>query len=180
MAVFKTAGPGVLVKARPSSVSGVCPPPLRVVETAPSSSNQAGSPGEGNITYLDQGSKVQGRLRFDGPVQIDGEIEGEINSKDTVAIGADAVVSADINAVTIVVAGAISGELTASRRIEIHRSAKVLLGSLTAPEMVIDDGATIEGTNITKVEREDRRPRTSHIQEGLVAEPRNRELARRL
>jgi cytoskeletal protein CcmA (bactofilin family) len=145
MAVFKkTAEPWLSLKPQPSSptqpprvVEGILPPPNRAATT----------PG-GNPTYLDKGSRVNGKLNFDGPVRIDGEIEGEINSKDSVAIGEGAIVSANIKAVAIVVAGAISGELSARQRIEVYSSAKVLLGSLTAPEMVIGEGAVIEGTRI--------------------------------
>ena len=154
MALFKKAGPGLFIRARPSSLTETFPRLAQVVDGIPPSPNEVGDSPEGNITYLDKGSKVSGKLSFDGPAQIDGEIEGEINSKDSVAIGEDAVVSANISAVAIVVAGAISGELSASQRIEIYPSAKVLLGSLTAPEMVICEGAVIEGTRITKVVRE--------------------------
>lgn len=180
MALFRKAGPGLLIKARPSSSIETFAPLPRVVEGMPPPPNEAGSSPDGDITYLDKASRVNGNLNFDGPVRIDGEVEGEINSKDIVAIGEDAVVSANISAVAIVVAGAISGELSASQRIEIYPSAKVLLGSLTAPEMVIGEGAVIEGTRITKAIRDDRKPKTSHIERSLVAEPKGKEHARQL
>ena len=121
---------------------------LRVVEGRLPPPHQSAIALDQAITYLDQGSSVKGMLNFDGPARIDGEIEGEINSKDIVDIGEGAVVSADIKAVAIVIAGAVSGELSASHRIEIYSSAKVLFGRLTAPEMVISEGATIEDTHI--------------------------------
>jgi len=154
MALFAKPGPGLATKVRPSSLIETFPRLARVVEGRLPPAKQAGNIPGGGRTYLDKGCRLNGKLSFDGPVQIDGEIEGEINSNDSVAIGEDAVVSANINAVAIVVAGAISGELSASQRIEIYPSAKVLLGSLTAPEMVIDEGAVIEGTRITKAARE--------------------------
>lgn len=180
MALFKKAGPGLFIKARPSSLAESFPRLAQVVEGIPSSSDEAGGSPEDNLTYLDKGSKVSGKLIFDGPAQIDGEIEGEITSSDGVAIGEDAVVSANIKAVAILVAGAVSGELSASQSIEIYPSAKVLMGSLTAPEMFIGEGAVIEGTRITRAVRDDRTPTTSHIDGGLVAEPQSKQHARRL
>jgi cytoskeletal protein CcmA (bactofilin family) len=94
--------------------------------------------------YLDQGSKVTGKLSFEGPARIDGQIDGEITAKDSVMIGENAVVTAQIKAASIIVAGKVSGDLTASQRIEIRPSAKVL-GNLTAPVLVVQEGAVFEG-----------------------------------
>ena len=153
---------------------------LRVVEGRLPLTNQSAIALDHASTYLDHGSSVKGILNFDGPARIDGEIEGEINSKDIVAIGEDAVVSADIKAVTIVVAGAVSGELSASHSIEIYSSAKVLFGSLTAPEMSIGEGATIEGTHITQpaAAAEDRKLQTSRKEDRLVPDPKRKEQER--
>jgi len=43
-----------------------------------------------------------------------------------------------------VVAGKVSGDITATSRIEIRPSAKVV-GNLTAPVLVVHEGATFEG-----------------------------------
>lgn len=157
MALFKKAGgPKLFFEAKSSSrVQTFAPPLPQVVEGIRLPVSLTASILNRTCTYLDKGSRVNGELNFDGPVQIDGEIEGEINSKDSVVIGEGAIVSANINAMAIVVAGAISGELSASQRIELYPSAKVLLGSLIAPEMVICEGALIEGTRITKAPREE-------------------------
>jgi len=178
----KAAGPGPSIRAQAYSQVLTFPPPTRIVEgILPPTDQSAITPG-GDHTYLDSGSRAKGKLNFDGPVLIDGEIEGEINSNDSVAIGEDAIVSADIEAVVIVVAGAVSGKLSASQRIEIYSSAKVLLGSLTAPEMIIGEGATIEGTQITQPTAVGvaRKLRTFRKEESPVAEPKRKEHVRRL
>jgi cytoskeletal protein CcmA (bactofilin family) len=94
--------------------------------------------------YLDSGSKVSGKLSFDGPTRIDGQVDGEINARDSLSIGESAVVTAQIHAASIVVAGKISGDISATSRIEIRPSAKVI-GNLTAPVLVVHEGATFEG-----------------------------------
>ncbi len=94
--------------------------------------------------YLDKGSKVSGKLSFDGPARIDGQVDGEIHAKDSIVIGDTAVVTAQIKAASVVVAGKISGDIVASQRIEIRPSAKVL-GNITAPVLVIHEGALFEG-----------------------------------
>ena len=93
-----------------------------------------------SCTYLDQGSKVSGKLNFEGPARIDGQIDGEIVAKDSILIGESAVVTAQIRAASIIVAGKVKGEITASQRIEVRPSAKVL-GKLIAPKLVVHEGA---------------------------------------
>jgi cytoskeletal protein CcmA (bactofilin family) len=94
--------------------------------------------------YLDQGSKISGKLKFEGPAQIDGQVDGEISAKDMLVIGDSAVVSAQIEASSIIVAGKLSGEIVASERIEIRPSAKVS-GNLKAPKLIVHEGAIFDG-----------------------------------
>jgi cytoskeletal protein CcmA (bactofilin family) len=94
--------------------------------------------------YLDEGSKVSGKLNFEGSVHINGQIDGEINAKSSVIIGESAMVTAHIKAASIIVAGTVNGELIASERIEIQPSAKVS-GKLTAPKLMVHEGAIFDG-----------------------------------
>jgi cytoskeletal protein CcmA (bactofilin family) len=94
--------------------------------------------------YLDSGAKISGKLSFEGPTRIDGQVDGEIYAKDSLTIGESAVVTAQIKAASIVVAGKISGDISATSRIEIRPSAKVI-GNLVAPVLVVHEGATFEG-----------------------------------
>jgi cytoskeletal protein CcmA (bactofilin family) len=94
--------------------------------------------------YLDKGSKIMGKLFFEGPVRIDGQVDGEISANDVVVIGESAVVTAHLNAASVVIAGKISGDIIAGRRVEIRKTAKVV-GNLTTPVLVVHDGALFEG-----------------------------------
>jgi cytoskeletal protein CcmA (bactofilin family) len=100
----------------------------------------ASSPG----AYLDSGSKISGKLLFEGATKIDGQVDGEIQAKESLTIGESAVVTAQIKAASIIVAGKVSGDISATSRIEIRPSAKVI-GNLNAPTLVVHEGATFEG-----------------------------------
>jgi cytoskeletal protein CcmA (bactofilin family) len=121
--------------------------------------------------YLDQGSKVSGKLTFEGPARIDGQVDGEINAKDSVVIGESAVVTAQITAASIIVAGKVSGDITAGQRIEIRPSAKVL-GNLTSPVLVVLEGAVFEGHCTMQPEgaREERKVTVFPKEERMVAQ----------
>ncbi|MBF6568261.1 MAG: polymer-forming cytoskeletal protein [Candidatus Binataceae bacterium] len=94
--------------------------------------------------YLDKGSRVSGKLSFEGAARLDGQVDGEINAKDSLTIGETAVVTAQINAGSVIVAGRVSGDITATQRLEIRPSARVV-GNLAAPILVIHEGASFEG-----------------------------------
>jgi cytoskeletal protein CcmA (bactofilin family) len=95
-------------------------------------------------SYLSEGSKASGKLNFDGPAWVDGQIDGEIIAKDSIMIGESAVVTGPIKAASVIVAGTVSGDITASERIELRFSAKVL-GNLTSNVLIVHDGAVFEG-----------------------------------
>lgn len=94
--------------------------------------------------HLGQGSRVEGKLSFDGSVRIDGHIDGEINAKDTVIIGDAAVVNAQIQANTVIVHGRVQGDITARKHVELRAPAR-LLGNLVTPSLVIHEGVVFEG-----------------------------------
>jgi cytoskeletal protein CcmA (bactofilin family) len=104
----------------------------------------ASAPTSEGIAHLDRGTKVSGKLSFDGPARIDGEVDGEIISKDSLHIGETAVVTAQIKAAAIIVGGKVSGDITGSQKIEIRPSAKVA-GNIAAPLLSIHEGAQFEG-----------------------------------
>ena len=94
--------------------------------------------------YLNKGSKIMGKLFFEGPVRIDGHVEGEISANDVVVIGEDAVVTAQLRAPAVVIGGKISGDIIAAKRVELRPTARVL-ANLTTPVLVVQEGAVFEG-----------------------------------
>lgn len=124
---------------------------------APQAQARAAAQAEGRA-YLDRGSKISGKLSFEGPARIDGEVDGEITAKESIAIGESATVTAQIRAASVVVGGKVSGDIVATQRIEIRPSAKVI-GNLSAPVLVVHEGAQFEGHCSMQPEgvREDRK-----------------------
>ena len=123
----------------------------------PTPQSRAAAQAEGRA-YLDRGSKISGKVSFDGPARIDGEVDGEITAKDSVVIGESATVTAQVRAASVVVGGKVSGDIVATQRIEIRPSARVI-GNLTAPVLVVHEGAQFEGHCSMQPEgvREDRK-----------------------
>ncbi|MGZ3512212.1 MAG: bactofilin family protein [Candidatus Binataceae bacterium] len=158
------------VRPQPTQAVPVPPPAPTLENRGAMPRPTAAAPTEGRA-YLDQGSKVSGKLSFDGPARIDGQVDGEITAKDGLMIGESAVVTAQIKAASVIVAGKVSGDITASQRIEIRPSAKVV-GNLTAPILVVHEGAVFEGhcAMQPEVAREDRKLTVYPKEERMVAQ----------
>lgn len=95
---------------------------------------------------LDQGTHFEGKLSFEGTVQIGGDFQGEIFTKDTIVINEGATVMAQIEADTIVISGRVEGNLFARRRVIMHPPA-VFKGTVTSPSLRIDEGVVFEGAS---------------------------------
>lgn len=102
--------------------------------------------GEGSEVnaYLGKGSRVSGKLNFDGTVRVDGQVEGEISAQDTLIVGESAVVTAQISGNTIVIKGKVTGDINARKRVEIRAPGK-LYGNIVTPSLVIHEGVLFEG-----------------------------------
>lgn len=95
-------------------------------------------------TLLGQGTKFKGVLTFEGIVRIDGEMEGEIISKDILIIGEEALLSADIAIGTIIINGKVTGNIEATGKVEINGKG-VVVGNIKTPTLIIDDGGIFDG-----------------------------------
>ena len=88
---------------------------------------------------------IKGELTAHEDVVIAGRVEGVINvSGHLVLVEAGAQVAGDITATGIVVAGTVEGSLMAEDRIQIKSEADVR-GDVSAPRLIVADGATVNG-----------------------------------
>lgn len=154
--------------AMPQVHAEKAPAPIAETKAAVPSRSPAPAPTEARA-YLDSGAKVNGKLYFDAPARVDGQVEGEITAKETLMIGDTAIITAQIKAASVVVAGKVSGDITASHRIEIRPSAKVL-GNVTAPILVIQEGALFEGHCAMQTDAHDDRKVTVFPKEERLAQ----------
>jgi Integral membrane protein CcmA involved in cell shape determination len=96
------------------------------------------------MTLLEKDAQFEGKLTFEGRVQINGKFRGEIFSDGILIVGEGAEVDAKIEIDTIIIQGKVSGSIDAKRRIEMHAPA-VVQGDISSPGLVVSDGAVFEG-----------------------------------
>ena len=94
--------------------------------------------------FLGKGSTFEGKLTFEGKVQIDGNFVGEIFSTDTLVIGEGADVRAEIDVGTAIVHGKMNGNIRATDCIEL-RAPGEMHGNIEAPQLEVERGVLFQG-----------------------------------
>jgi cytoskeletal protein CcmA (bactofilin family) len=105
-------------------------------------------------TTIGEKSFFDGRFAVQGNMRIDGRFEGNALLVDQLQIGPKGKVKTDINATSVVVEGIVIGNITASHRILLLSTARVL-GDIKTPELIIQDGVILEGHCTINHERMD-------------------------
>jgi len=97
--------------------------------------------------WLEVDASMTGTLTFKDPVnlQINGQFEGTLISKGQLSIGEKARVKATIQGEIITIGGAVTGDVTATSRIELRSTAQVN-GKISSPRVIMHDGAILHGT----------------------------------
>ena len=100
-------------------------------------------------SFLGEGTQIEGKLKFNGTLRIDGGFKGEVAATGSLFIGETAVIEADIHATNVLNSGEIRGSIYADEVIEIIEPGKVH-GNIEAPNIVIHPGVFFEGNCYTR------------------------------
>jgi cytoskeletal protein CcmA (bactofilin family) len=100
-------------------------------------------------SVISEGVRIEGKIRFPGPVQIDGMALGNIVSEETLTIGKTGNVKSNIKTKNAVISGRLDGDITASGLVEIT-STGVFSGNLIqeSPMLKIEKGGVFKGKSI--------------------------------
>ena len=102
---------------------------------------------EGTLSgFVGSGTVVTGEASFKAMMRIDGQLSGRITSSaGTLVIGTNGRVDANIEVAVATVHGTVNGDIVATQRLELGRSAKVS-GNIQTPSLMIEQGAIFEGS----------------------------------
>jgi cytoskeletal protein CcmA (bactofilin family) len=96
------------------------------------------------ITFLGKETEFEGKLAFRGTMRLDGHFKGEITAGESLIVGEEGMIEANLHAAYIVISGEVHGNILADQRVDIHPPGKVF-GNIQAPAVVIDEGVIFEG-----------------------------------
>jgi cytoskeletal protein CcmA (bactofilin family) len=105
----------------------------------------SGTPEQAEITaFLGKGTEFKGVLSFEGTIRVDGKVEGEVISKDTLIASDGAFLQGEISVGTIILSGRIVGNINASQKVHLLAPASIQ-GNIKTPKLIIEEGVTFDG-----------------------------------
>jgi len=131
------------------AASSLLPFPARFSRTIPASELQSGAAGmsglEKTMTCIGETIRVKGQLSATEDILIAGRVEGEIQLQEHVlTVERTAEVDAEVLAKSVIIGGAIRGDVVAGDSIALHNTASVS-GRIAAPRVAITEGASFNG-----------------------------------
>jgi cytoskeletal protein CcmA (bactofilin family) len=111
---------------------------------------------EGRLSgFVGHGTTLTGETSFQAMLRVDGHLVGSISSDSgTLIVGTNGQVDANISVSIATINGSVNGDINATEKIQLGRTAKVI-GNIQTPRLTIEDGAVLEGGCTMLKARED-------------------------
>jgi cytoskeletal protein CcmA (bactofilin family) len=104
---------------------------------------QKNSSDQANNT-IGENSYFSGSFHINGSLRIDGRFEGRYLQAEQLYIGHTGKIKTNISAVSVIVEGLVLGNITATSRVLLMPTARIL-GDIKTPELIIQNGVILEG-----------------------------------
>lgn len=98
------------------------------------------------LNFIGRGTTIDGNIKTESSIRVDGSIKGKLICKNTVTVGAGGVIEGDIQAVNAIIGGRIKGKIIVNEKLVLE-SKSSLIGELKAKKLIIDEGSVFEGTS---------------------------------
>ena len=117
----------------------------RTESSPPRSTSSSSAPMSRDAAVIGPSIHIDGDVRGEEDLLIEGEVSGTVQLKNnSLTIGPQGKVRADVYAHSIYVDGYLEGDLFGSERVHIRKSAQVK-GNVTSPRVSVEDGAKFKG-----------------------------------
>jgi len=114
--------------------------------TASTASASGSAAANRDVAVIGRSIRIDGDLQGEEDLRIEGDVNGTVRlHNNTLTIGSEGKIRADVFAKSVVVDGLMEGDLYSSERVAIHKNATVL-GNITAPRVSLEDGARFKGS----------------------------------
>ncbi|MBX3292951.1 MAG: polymer-forming cytoskeletal protein [Acidobacteria bacterium] len=101
---------------------------------------------EGRLSgFVGHGTTLSGETSFHAMLRVDGHLVGSVSSgSGTLIVGTNGQVDANVMVSSAMVNGVVNGDIIATERVQLGRTAKVV-GNIQTPRIIIEEGAVFEG-----------------------------------
>ena len=101
------------------------------------------------VAFLGKGTDFRGVLHFEGTIRVDGRLEGEVFTKDTLIVGESADITGNLNVGSIITSGKITGSIIAARNAHFVAPGS-FSGDISTPVLNVDEGFCFNGKSDMK------------------------------
>jgi len=102
---------------------------------------------EGRLSgFVGQGTTLTGETEFHAMLRVDGHLIGTVTSEaGSLIVGTNGQVDANIMVAAAMVNGTINGDVYATEKLHLGRTARVM-GNIQSPRLIVEEGAILEGS----------------------------------
>ena len=100
--------------------------------------------GNGSINIIGAGTVIEGEIRSNGDIRIDGTIRGSVSSKAKVVVGSTGIIEGDVVGQNADISGTIKGKTTVAEMLFLKSSARIN-GDILTGKLVVEVGASFTG-----------------------------------
>jgi cytoskeletal protein CcmA (bactofilin family) len=95
-------------------------------------------------TFIGRSTNIKGNISAQSSIRIDGQLEGNVNTSETIITGPESLIKGNVSCKEAVIAGRIEGNILASENVELQSGANIL-GDITCGNLVIGKNCFFDG-----------------------------------
>ena len=100
---------------------------------------------QASINLIGAGTSIEGEVKSNGDIRIDGTVKGSVISKAKVVIGTTGVIEGDINCQNADISGSVNGKTIVADMLFLKSTAKIT-GDVVSSKLVVESGASFTGS----------------------------------
>ncbi len=98
-----------------------------------------------SINLIGAGTSIEGDVKSNGDIRIDGTVFGTVTSKAKVVVGSTGIIEGDINCQNADISGTVKGKTNVSDMLFLKSSARIT-GDIVSSKLVVESGASFTGS----------------------------------
>ena len=110
------------------------------------SKNSSSEVSAAELNIFGRGTVVEGDIRAESSIRVDGKLKGKLVCKHTLTIGPGGSIDGEVEAENAIVGGSVKGKLFVKQKLVLE-SGSSMSGELRAAKLIVDEGAMFDGTS---------------------------------
>ena len=101
---------------------------------------------EGELNFIGHTTSIEGNIKSDGDLHINGSVKGIIHCKGSISLGENGEIEGDVHSENAIIGGTVKGKLLVKNKITLE-SKSHLYGEMSCGRLIIEEGAVFAGNS---------------------------------